>query len=156
MRIGILTYHDEVNYGSLLQAYAMQTALTQLGHDAVIIDRWFQPNQARIYGVWHQRSFREIAKFILGIVSFNGTFAKYLRMWRSRNFIRKYLHLTKYHFCDWKDAPKDFCLDLVTVGSDQVWHPSAQPDVYLLNYLKSVPAIAYAASFGVTSIPEGK
>ena len=48
MRIGILTYHDEVNYGSLLQAYAMQTVLTDMGHDAVVVDRWFEPKQDRI------------------------------------------------------------------------------------------------------------
>ena len=154
MRIGILTFHDEVNYGSLLQAYAMQSALIRLGHEAVILDRWFQPGQDRLYGILHQRSFLEGIKFLLGIISFNGMISKYLRMWRSRRFIRKHLHLTAYHFCECEDAPKDLGLDLIIVGSDQVWHPNARPDIYLLNWVRGVPGIAYAASFGVNDIPD--
>lgn len=154
MRIGILTFHDEVNYGSLLQAYAMQSALIQLGYEAVIIDRWFQPCQDRLYGVFRKRSLLECIKFLIGIISFNGMVSKYLRMWRSRRFIRTRLHLTAYHFCEHEDAPKDLGVDLIIVGSDQVWHPDARPDIYLLNWVRGVPGIAYAASFGVKDIPD--
>ena len=56
MRIGILTFHDEVNYGSLLQAYAMQTALQDMGHEAFIVDRWHEPRQYRIYGILRAQS----------------------------------------------------------------------------------------------------
>ena len=156
MRIGILTYHDEVNYGSLLQAYAMQTALSDLGHQVLIIDRWFQPKQERIYGILHVRSVRAWIKWLLRIAWGTGTWSLFLRQWRSRRFIRKYLRLTPYSFHDCKNAPKDLGVDLLTVGSDQVWHPQAQPQVYLLNELKQVPGIAYAASFGSNVIPSNK
>lgn len=156
MRIGILTYHDEVNYGSLLQAYAMQTALSDLGHQVLIIDRWFQPKQERIYGILHVRSVRAWIKWLLKISWGTGTWSLFLRQWRSRRFIRKYLRLTPYSFHDCKNAPKDLGVDLLTVGSDQVWHPQAQPQVYLLNELKQVPGIAYAASFGSNVIPSNK
>ena len=156
MRIGVLTYHDEVNYGSLLQAYAMQTALSDLGHQVLIIDRWFQPKQERIYGILHVRSVRAWIKWLLKISWGTGTWSLFLRQWRSRRFIRKYLRLTPYSFHDCKNAPKDLGVDLLTVGSDQVWHPQAQPQVYLLNELKQVPGIAYAASFGSNVIPSNK
>ena len=156
MRIGILTYHDEVNYGSLLQAYAMQTALSDLGHQVLIIDRWFQSKQERIYGILHVRSVRAWIKWLLKIAWGTGTWSLFLRQWRSRRFIRKYLRLTPYSFHDCKNAPKDLGVDLLTVGSDQVWHPRAQPQVYLLNELKQVPGIAYAASFGSNVIPSNK
>ena len=156
MRIGILTYHDEVNYGSLLQAYAMQTALTDMGHDVLVIDRWFEPRQNRIYGILHTTSAQAWIKWLLKGVWGTGSWALFLRQWRSRKFIRRYLKLTPYHFHGCKDAPKDLGLDLIVVGSDQVWHPNAQPHVYLLNELKQVPGIAYAASFGANEIPEAK
>lgn len=156
MRIGILTYHDEVNYGSLLQAYAMQTALADLGYESVIIDRWFQVRQDRIYGILHERSIFALVKWVLRVVWGTGTWSLFMRQWRSREFIRKYLRLTSYSFHDCKDAPKDMGLDLITVGADQVFHPNAQPQVYLLNELKYVPGIAYAASFGANAIPNEK
>ena len=156
MRIGILTYHDEVNYGSLLQAYAMQTALSDLGFQALIIDRWFESKQNRIYGILHVRSVKAWIKWWLRVIWGTGAWSLFLRQWRSRKFIRKYLRLTPYSFHDCKDAPKDLGLDMLTVGSDQVWHPKSQPQVYLLNELKQVPGIAYAASFGTNAIPDDK
>lgn len=156
MRIGILTYHDEVNYGSLLQTYAMQTALEDLGYDALVIDRWFEPRQNRIYGILHVRSLRARLNWLTRAIWGTGTWALFLRQWRSRQFIRQHLKLTPYHFHDCKDAPKDLGLDLITVGSDQIWHPNAQPHVYLLNELRQVPGIAYAASFGANAIPGEK
>ena len=154
MRIGILTYHDEVNYGSLLQAYAMQTSLKDLGYEPIIIDRCFQPHQERIYGILHSRSIWRWFIWFIRAVSGTGAWALFVRQWRSRHFIRKYLKLTSYSFHECKDAPSDLGVDLLTVGSDQVWHPKAQPQVYLLNELKQVPGIAYAASFGANEIPD--
>ena len=38
MKIGIMTFHWAVNYGAVLQAYALQTYLRNLGHEAYMID----------------------------------------------------------------------------------------------------------------------
>lgn len=38
MRIGILTFHRAHNYGAVLQAFALQSLLTDLGHEVEIID----------------------------------------------------------------------------------------------------------------------
>ena len=38
MKIGILTFHRAENFGATLQAYALQTYLSQQGHDVNIID----------------------------------------------------------------------------------------------------------------------
>lgn len=154
MRIGILTFHDEVNYGSLLQTYAMQTALRDMGHDAVVIDRWFEPRQFRLYGILRSRSPKNWLGWMRRVVWGSGEWALFLRQWRSRAFIRNFLRLTPYHFCKCEDAPADLGLNLVVVGSDQVWRPSSNPRVYLLTQLHQVPGIAYAASFGVHEIPK--
>ena len=36
--IGILTFHRASNYGAVLQAYALQKVISDLGREAVIVD----------------------------------------------------------------------------------------------------------------------
>lgn len=38
MHIGIITFHASFNYGSMLQAYALQTFLTKQGHKVEIVN----------------------------------------------------------------------------------------------------------------------
>ena len=40
MRIAIVTFHSSQNYGAVLQCYALQTVLIEMGHDIEIIDRY--------------------------------------------------------------------------------------------------------------------
>ena len=39
MRIGILTLPLHVNYGGILQAYALQTVLEKLGHEIHVLEK---------------------------------------------------------------------------------------------------------------------
>ena len=47
MKVEVITLHRVTNFGSLLQTYATQTALEQLGHKAEIID--FVPEGLSFY-----------------------------------------------------------------------------------------------------------
>ena len=38
MKIGILTLPLHVNYGGILQAYALQTVLERMGHNVLVLD----------------------------------------------------------------------------------------------------------------------
>ena len=38
MKIGIITFHNAYNYGAVLQAFATQSYIESLGHEAEIID----------------------------------------------------------------------------------------------------------------------
>ena len=49
--IGILTFHGSHNYGSVLQAYATQTALKQLGQESQIINFRMQ-SQKEYYSLY--------------------------------------------------------------------------------------------------------
>jgi hypothetical protein len=40
LKIGILTFHRVYNYGAVLQSYALQKVIKQLGYDVEIIDYW--------------------------------------------------------------------------------------------------------------------
>lgn len=156
MKIGILTFHSQLNYGGVLQCWALQTVLEKMGHEVVVIDRWLHAdnrylecgfNKWRI-GVW--------AKFFLRAIMGLGDWARLQRVRKTKRFLKTYLNLTPYHFVEWKDAPKDLGVDLLVVGSDQVWHCGdwGDPRVYLLDGAPKVPAIAYAASFGMANLPE--
>jgi len=50
MRVGILTIHAADNYGSVLQSYATQKALQNIGAEAVILD-YRCPKISNEYGV---------------------------------------------------------------------------------------------------------
>ena len=38
MNIGMITFHTPINYGAVLQAYALQQVYQKMGHNAEIID----------------------------------------------------------------------------------------------------------------------
>ena len=56
MRIGILTYHRAINYGAILQSYALQTYLEQRGFDASLVDYWPYYHKA-IYKIFNFQYF---------------------------------------------------------------------------------------------------
>lgn len=47
MKIGILTFHRALNYGAVLQCYALQETLSKMGHDVEIID--YRPDYIEEY-----------------------------------------------------------------------------------------------------------
>lgn len=154
MKIGILTFHSQLNYGGVLQAYAMQMALQEMGHEAVVIDRWLEAQNAHLLGPFLNNWKGWVGTLIRGFAGM-GTFGRLFRHWHTIRFVRQNLNLTPYHFYEWQDAPKDLGVDVVLVGSDQVWNGNyGRPRPYLLEGAPSVSAIAYAASFGMRALPE--
>lgn len=157
MRVGILTLHAQTNYGAVLQAFALRAVLTEMGHEAFVIDRWREPDGARLKGILASHSVCAWLKWLKGAVSWSGVVAELRRRLSTMRFIRKNLNLTDYHFYLWKDAPCDMGLDVIVVGSDQVWNAAnLDPSDYLLRETpKDLPGISYAASMGMDAIPDG-
>ena len=155
MTVGILTFHSQLNYGGVLQCWALQTSLEKLGFNVVVIDRWITPTNWHLDRDYSRRSKKWWIRFWVRSLLGLGDIRFWRRVRRTREFIRDNLHLTPFHFCDWKDAPRNLGVDLVVVGSDQVWHcgDAGNPRPYLLEGAPSVPAIAYAASFGFPHLP---
>lgn len=156
MKIGILTFHSQTNYGGVLQTYAMQTALEEMGHEAVVLDRWISENNHPLQSFFSLKLSEQII-MALHCIAGTGMFANLLRCRRTRNFIASYLQLSHFHFREWSDLPAEsYCdLDCILVGSDQVWHifGGKFPGVYFLENMSGVPAISYAASIGMKEIP---
>lgn len=157
MKIGILTFHSQLNYGGVLQCWALQTALEKLGHDVKVIDRWLDASNATLLGS-KPANLKQFILRIIEIARFNGYFAGKRRRRKTARFLSTQLNLTEYHFCKWREAPKNLGVDVVVVGSDQVWNSygAKDPGVYLLLGAPNVRAISYAASLGMQEIHESK
>lgn len=154
MKIGILTYHSEINYGSTLQAFAMQEIYRELGHDPIIIDRYITPDNSLLLGPLARTGLRNrIRNFILGIFGV-GTRSMIKRVKKTLAFHKKYLNKTPYSFYNCEDAPSDLGVDMISVGSDQIWNANLySPLPYLLKWVdKKIPAISYAASIGMPQL----
>ena len=155
MRIGILTLHSQLNYGGVLQCWALQTALERMGHEVVVIDRWLDSGNLMLERGFNKFGKRLWTRFCIRSLLGLGDWNSFVRVRRTKKFIRERLNLTPYHFVDWKDAPADLGVDALVVGSDQIWHCGnfGDPRAYLLEGAPVIPAIAYAASFGIAALP---
>lgn len=153
MRVGILTLHDSVNYGAILQAYALRSFLTSLGHDVFLIDRR-RNAQCTLRGpVPGPDRFPSHGPFSLDARTGEREYAH--RCERTLAFLRESVGLSPYCFSDWRKAPEDLGVDALVVGSDQVWNANNHdPADYMLGTLpRKVRGIAYAASIGMRSLP---
>lgn len=161
MKIGILTQPLHNNYGGLLQAYALQTALVRLGHDATTIDIWKvnTPITTRVIARrLYDLSKRLVRRFVMGrpiLVWVWPTkrniliFSQY-----TRQFVDDHIQTTPKIANSEELMSANFDFDAYVVGSDQVWRPKYSPNIYhyFLDFVdsdESVKKISYAASFGV-------
>lgn len=159
MKIGILTHPLKNNYGGLLQAYALQTVLKRMGHDAIVLDR----HQGKPSVGWR------IARFVknIALICFAGKKDRVLFPFSpsdaqaeiiSRNtsaFVREYISSTEVlnSTVDLRRVAEEEMYDVYIVGSDQVWRPFT-PNIenYFLDFVEEqegIKRISYAASFGV-------
>jgi len=158
MKIGVVSLALHTNYGGILQAYALQTVLKRMGHEAVLIDRtdWPRPWSWRVPLGMVRRAVR---KYVLGAkccVTPRAERARQARFFRqyTNRFIEA--HIDRQVISDIRDVqPTDYqCL---LVGSDQVWRAKYFREISE-NGLKDaffyfardwgVKRYAYAASFG--------
>lgn len=149
--IGIITFHDANNCGSILQAYALQYTLEKkIGKKSEIIN-FSNAEQKNMYAL-----FRKVHK-INDLLSNIATIVFYPKF--KRHYI-DYQNFKKEHYClsqksytssqELQSMDKYFCL---IAGSDQVWNlncPDAD-DVYFLSFNEDVKKIAYAPSFGANN-----
>lgn len=153
MKIGILTLHSQINYGGVLQTWAMQRYLQKQGHEVVVLDRRDYGFEDDICLVRDGGIIRWV-KFLLRMFFCLGYLPRLLRAIKTFRFIRTQLNLSDYTFSSWKDAPKNIGVDRISVGSDQVWNKfNCREGFYLLEGAPNIPASSYAASFGMKSIP---
>lgn len=159
MRVGILTQPLRDNYGGLLQNYALQKVLQNLGHEPYTVD-WYPPTPAFTLKGWLWKKKEQL----LGLVHNNRQQFRYKptkdeKAIISRNtskFIQRNINVCPSfvsHHEDFFKTDERFLYDAYVVGSDQVWRPLYnyfQASMFL-DFVKreNVKRIAYAASFGI-------
>lgn len=154
MRILILTLPLYVNYGGILQCYALQTVLERMGHDVQVLSK---PRYGSFYYIIYPLAVckRLLKRFLLGkdVVIFKAPHQ--IVSQQTDRFIHKYIH--QYIKREWT-AKIASHFDAFVVGSDQVWRPAySQPiEEAFLSFLgdSDIKRIAYAASFGVDNCDE--
>lgn len=153
-KVLIITRHAITNYGSLLQAIALQNKVEELGNDVKVID-FIRSDEAivkcvitegKLKNTWNKNIFTLALYCLLRIpVSILGD-NKFAKM------RKRFLKMTKrYSSCEEliKDKP---IADVYMTGSDQVWGPVMSGEyewAYFLNFCTDTDKkVSYAASFG--------
>lgn len=152
MKVGILTFHASHNYGSMLQAYALQNVLKNLGVDNIIINFRSEIQKSLTpppIALIHPRS--SLIKLLKGPQKTFALFRKYIRF---ENFLNQNLCVSKELATDSqvKNYIADGNFDALITGSDQIWNPGCWDFnmVYLLDFDFHGKRIAYAPSLGST------
>lgn len=145
-KIGILTFHKSINYGSVLQAYALRKTLNNIGYDAEVID--YQPDNYKfLYGLVRKPNTLWRVKYdVVNIL--HSSFMKN-RKKLFAEFREEFLNLSheKYQFGD-DISPINEKYDAVICGSDQIWNPKAKDsDInFYLPIEHKAKKISYAVS----------
>jgi polysaccharide pyruvyl transferase WcaK-like protein len=148
MKIGILTFHCAHNYGAVLQAYALQEKLGEIGHDVEIID--YRPDYLidpyKLPSIeLKSKSPKRIIRSLLNVLLFNKRRNK--RIKKFNDFIHSKLNLN----FQTNIIPDNY--DLYIIGSDQVWNAHITrgiDSVYWGDFLRRNDSkiCTYAASLG--------
>lgn len=147
-KIGIITFHYAYNYGSVLQAFAMQTYLLEKGYEAKIID-YIMKHDYEQYKIFRWNTYLQRPQSLIADIFL---IHKNLKRMRSfKNFVSNYLSLTNiqcYNCLDLENLNDDF--EVFICGSDQIWNFDCTKGVdaaYFLDFAaKDKLKIAYAPS----------
>ena len=155
MNIGVLTQPLKNNYGGLLQAYALQKVLEELGHSAIVLDRHkAKVSTYRKVGVYFKNFLRGVFGE-KGLIFFPNEDQIEFISQNTSQFIKENIKKTEILSSEkmLKQEFSDRAFNALIVGSDQVWRPKYSIiEDYFLGFVKTeknIKRIAYSASFGV-------
>jgi hypothetical protein len=158
MKIGILTQPLRENYGGLLQAFALQAVLKQMGHEVWTVDR--QPSRGipllmKVLSIVKRLIIRILYRKPTAICVWPMAKEQNIIGQHTNRFIKENIRTTekidslhKFYLLN------KYRLEAYVVGSDQVWRPEYSPCItnFFLDFIDKkdkVKRITYAASFGV-------
>ena len=179
-RVGIISFfHENINYGGVLQAYALRKVIADMGYDCeqIRFDRTPQNIQHElvlkqitclakinlITAIQNRKMLQFIVKGFQYVFSatvsiiFGKLYCNKRKAERRKNFkyfSRKYVPYSKvYNENTISEAANEY--DVFVTGSDQVWNPNWYSAAFFLPFAPdNKPKIAYAASVGVDTITE--
>lgn len=152
MKIGIITFQNAVNYGAVLQTYALQETLKTLGASPEVID--YQCTKINnMYAPFPK--VKSIKSLISNILWYKRRKKKKVAF---ENFEQKYLNLTdKKYFTKEELEKTNSIYDVFISGSDQIWRSESSDSdtTYFLDFVKDKnKKYSYAASFGSDKVED--
>ncbi len=154
MRIGILTFLHNGNFGSSLQAYALQRVIRQMGYECEQID--YRPdNREKVMNMIRCGNSPKLLK--------DGIRKRKVRaeqpgarekQERILDFYARRMTLSRPCSNRKELAALSESYDLLVCGSDQIWNPVWMNSAYYLDFAEPEKArIAYAPSLGISNVP---
>lgn len=142
-----IKYH---NFGTYLQAYALQQAILSLGFQNEILDDSLLGNEKKKYTT--KGLIKNFYVLIKKCILFNFYFRRKSSIKFYQRFRNKYLHVNEDILPLHSIADK---YDIFICGSDQIWFPSEHifSPYYYLDFTQK-KKIAYAPSIGTSVYPE--
>lgn len=158
--VGIITFHDYNNYGTMLQALALEKAIKDLGYESEIID--FKQEKVYTFSqllrlrikrlpiyIKERKRYKAIQEFKKKAYAKNRLFSE---------FYCKYLHVGDIRYTSsisLMECPPSY--DGYVVGSDQTWNPYAagRPEAFYLPFVSNNKKKgSYAPSVAVSTLSE--
>ncbi len=145
-KVGIITlFHNNVNYGGLLQAYALTRYINSADYDCEQIRTSFiTANDRKLIGSGKgiKNLIKSIVKFVIYIFIKNKLAA---RRRAFAGFEEKIPHSEAVYDSENIKRTNEI-YDFFITGSDQVWNMSWYRPEYFLSFVENKPKISYAAS----------
>lgn len=135
MNIGLLTYQKSYNNGAILQAYATQRALRELGHQVEFVNVYTER-----HGLLHK-------------------FFYYPKDRITANFYKKFYPSESSFYATMDDLRNtEMKYECLVVGSDQTWNPQICQEKLMAFFLDfgddKMKRISYASSIGLSDWPK--
>ena len=156
MKVGIITWWRN-NYGSILQALALQQKLNQYNDLQYEIICQFGKKSTSVDNVFDKIKsvgLAETCKRVFWKVAFKGL---RLRNKKMQQFVDENLKVSNLQYNEHDIADSNKYYDTYICGSDQIWNPDLVPtdSMYWLPFVeKGKNKIAYAPSFGASTVSE--
>ena len=156
MKVGIITWWRN-NYGSILQALALQQKLNQYNDLQYEIICQFGKKSTSVDNVFDKIKsvgLAETCKRVFWKVAFK---ALRLRNKKMQQFVDENLKVSNQQYNEHDIADSNKYYDTYICGSDQIWNPDLVPtdSMYWLPFVeKGKNKIAYAPSFGASTVTE--
>ncbi len=144
-KIGIITFHNSYNCGSMLESYAIQHYLEKNGYNNEIID-YSSEGQKQLYSVFEKNtSIKNVLKNIILLPHYKHIKNNNLKY---EKFKEKNMLLSKKY--NNKAMLNNSEYDCIVAGSDQIWNITIEDFdfAYFIDFCDKCKKIAYAPSFG--------
>jgi len=170
-KVAIITLNGYFNYGNRLQNYALQEVIKKMGYDVDTIlhhEKLFNSNENKVVRIAKRiLNLKKLTLFQLKSKIKNRTKVNKINSMKEeripefKRFSQKYICETSYTISSY-NLPENLSdrYNYFVAGSDQIWNPNYQyhkeviPAIEYLTFAPNEKRLSYAASFGVSVIPE--